>query len=72
MVRHVKDPWGKKSRKGMKKLGLISNLAIGVVGLAATAAASEYKNANNKTSDNNLISLTGCLVMIVGELLVLL
>lgn len=69
MVRHVKDPWGKKSRKGMKKLGLISNLAIGVVGLAATAAASEYKNANNKTSDNNLISLTGCLVMIVGVII---
>ena len=56
MVRHVRDPWAKKTRKGMKSLGKIVKVG-GVLGTAAyygVKSAYGAKSASTQSQETNL------------------
>ena len=63
MGRYVRDPWAKKSRKGMKTLGKMAKIG----GTLGAAAYNEIKETNAQAqarqSDSSDIPLSGCLVM---------
>ena len=67
MVARVKDPWAKKTKKGMKSLETIGKLAVGTAALAGTTVAHEIKSEREiHQSDSSgfwAISLT---VMFIG------
>jgi len=67
MVARVKNPWAKKSKKGMKSLETIGKLAVGTAALAGTSIAHETKSERgihqSESSNFWAISLT---VMFIG------
>jgi hypothetical protein len=64
MVRHVRNPWAKKSKRGMKTLNTIGK----VVGALGTAAYVEKKksNAQSHQTSPNSFSPIGCAVIVLG------
>ena len=64
MVRHVQDPWKKKSKKGMKTLGKMAKVG----GAIGAAAYSEIKRNNVKTQQTDFSSIpaSGWVVFFIG------
>lgn len=63
MVRHVRDPWAKKTRKGMKRLESMGKFAVGVTAYAAH----KYKTTPNRPPAEDVhVSPIGYFILIVG------
>ena len=71
MARRYRDPWAKKSKKGMKSLGTMAKVG-GVLGYAAynsiksTNAQTRHLNQATKTKN---ISPKGCGIIAIGFIL---
>lgn len=73
MVRHVNDPWRKKSSKGMKSIGKMVKVGGKVGGALGAAAYNEIKKTKTKTKSRNTDSISippiGCLTFILGAII---
>jgi len=70
MVRRIKDPWAKKSKKGIKSLETIGKLSIGTAAMVGTGIAHEIKSTQ-KTSQANSSPINGVslIVMLLGTVI---
>ena len=70
MVRHVRDPWAKKTRKGMKSLGKIVKVGdvLGTAAYYGVKSAYGAKSASTQSQETNLsiIPPIGWIIFLIG------
>lgn len=70
MVRRVKDPWAKKTKKGMKSLGTIGKLAVGTTALVGTTMAHEINSAKKKPQSEPVpINAVSVIIILAGTII---
>lgn len=71
MARRYRDPWAKKSKKGMKSLGTIAKVggALGYAAYNGIKSTNAQTRQLNQTRNTKNISPTGCGIIAIGFIL---